>query len=475
MPLAFNTYPALAIRQPDLGKTLITAAYLKSAKLKNQLTQAKLQKLKLVQGLGAQVMGTSGVAPSGGTAGPGDQLAGAAGGAGGVASPMIDAASPAMRELMAADPEVGSQYLNAITKMNEEQRKQYKRVNGITARLLLMVEDVPEEQRPMVYAQALQKARQEGVSVNAAPPQYDQQWVQNQLRVAMALDDELTAVERKARTEGVWVQTAKGRRFQRFDKMEEGEVIPNAPGADALTKTQVANNIEIDSARRGILAMGLGREELLGRATSAAHLGRKNVDYDPLLARALNKALQRKTGDDSGYADFHRRFALRPNVPPEPEPTYEEEEPAAPGGGILGLIKRGLGSGGQPNDLPLDELIAGPDAATKDRRGFGPTFEGRPIPQPTLPPPIVGPEAYPGRQMLPQATQPVARQPPPTAPSPMQPPPAAQPVPAQGAAKVTVEDVIASARRAYKRNPSAWPEIARRLRERGIDPAVIRR
>ena len=57
--MAFATYPALAIRQPDLGQTLITAAYLKSSKLKNQLMAAKIRRLKLVQGLGAQVMGVN--------------------------------------------------------------------------------------------------------------------------------------------------------------------------------------------------------------------------------------------------------------------------------------------------------------------------------------------------------------------------------------------------------------------------------
>ena len=55
--MAFGTYPALSIRQPDIGATLITAAYLKSSKLKNQLVRAKLRRLKLVQGLGARVMG----------------------------------------------------------------------------------------------------------------------------------------------------------------------------------------------------------------------------------------------------------------------------------------------------------------------------------------------------------------------------------------------------------------------------------
>ena len=160
MALGFAAYPALAIRQPDLGRTLITAAYLKSSKLENQLMQAKLRRLKLVQGLGAQVMGVGGGAVGGE---PGARLAGPVGVTEGVSRPMIDASSPAMRELMAVNPEVGSQYIAAIKQMNEEQRKQYKRLNGVAARLLLMVENVPEEQRPMVYAQALQKAREQGL------------------------------------------------------------------------------------------------------------------------------------------------------------------------------------------------------------------------------------------------------------------------------------------------------------------------
>ncbi len=224
--MGFGTYPALSIRQPDLGKTLITAAYLKSTKLKNQLMQGQLGRQKLVQGLGAEIMG-------GGMEEPGGQLAGAAGVSEG-AQPMIDAASPAMRKLIELDPEVGGQYLDAVKKMNEEQRKQYKRLNTITAQMLLMVESAPEQQRPMVYAQVLQKARQQGVSIKAAPPRYNPQWVQNQIRVATALDAELTAVERKARTEGVWVQTAKGKTWMRKDRLE-GVVAEADPEKDERT------------------------------------------------------------------------------------------------------------------------------------------------------------------------------------------------------------------------------------------------
>ena len=85
---------------------------------------------------------------------------------------MIDASSPAMRRLMEIDPEVGGQYVTAITKMNEGQRKQAKRRNAIVARLLLTVENAPKEQRPMVYAQVLRKARQQRVPIEAAPPRY---------------------------------------------------------------------------------------------------------------------------------------------------------------------------------------------------------------------------------------------------------------------------------------------------------------
>ena len=44
--MGFNAYPALSIRQPDLGKTLATAALLKTAGLKNKLMEAKLRKQK---------------------------------------------------------------------------------------------------------------------------------------------------------------------------------------------------------------------------------------------------------------------------------------------------------------------------------------------------------------------------------------------------------------------------------------------
>lgn len=217
--MGFDTYPALAIRQPDLGKTLITAAYLKSSKLKNQLTQAKLKRLKLVQGLGGNVMGVGGGADVGGESG--DQLAGDAGVSEGGASPMINPASEAMRALMAIDPEVGGQYVTAIKNMNEETRKQKKNQNATITRLLIAVEDMPEGlQRQQAYTQAREKARQMGMDITNVPEKYDSRYVHQKIKFGMAIDDEIGAVERTAAAEGVWVQGPKGKTWMRKDRLE---------------------------------------------------------------------------------------------------------------------------------------------------------------------------------------------------------------------------------------------------------------
>ena len=63
--MGFNAYPALSIRQPDLGKTLATAALLKTSRLKNRLLEGKLKGQNGLAEIVSQLKGTGG-GPAGG-------------------------------------------------------------------------------------------------------------------------------------------------------------------------------------------------------------------------------------------------------------------------------------------------------------------------------------------------------------------------------------------------------------------------
>ena len=357
--MGFDTYPALAIRQPDLGKALITAAYLKSSKLKNQLMTGKLKKQKTLAELGSLAMGTGG-GPAGGAVGgaPGDQLAGAAGIPEGGSPGMIPAASPAMRALVAADPEVGGQYVTAIKNMNEETRKQKKEQNAKITRLLIAVEDAPEGlQRQQAYAQAREKARQMGIDIRNVPEQYDPRYVHQKIKFGMAIDDEIGAVEREAAKTGIWVQDPKGRRFQRFDKMKEGQVVPLAPKtykADPGTALQrnvpfIAKTLNISSEKA--MTMALQSRAMGPEATKRA-----------LYVAALRNLADPGMAQEAAEAGMLYLFP-DPNAPATK--PKEEPEPGFLDKAFQGMVDfvTGLGSAAPTAAAPGPELSA-PGAVT---------------------------------------------------------------------------------------------------------------
>lgn len=206
--MGFNSYPALSIKAPDLGQVLATASALKTAQLKNKLFQSKIDKESQAAALRQRALDPT--IDERGALGGGTQALG------------VD--TPAMRQLLALDPESGGKLINAIGNMNKQQRETLKQQNGMMARLLMSVEDAPPEQRAMAYAQALGQARQAGLPTGSAPQQYDPQWVHMNIRKGMSIDDILNDREkaRKARSDGVWVVNDKGqRRFVRKDELVE--------------------------------------------------------------------------------------------------------------------------------------------------------------------------------------------------------------------------------------------------------------
>lgn len=67
-----------------------------------------------------------------------------------------------------------------------------------------------------------------------------------------------------------------------------------------LTQEQMANNAEIDAARKR-LPVNLTLDEIRRRTTSTYDTGMPNPDYDPTLTGTLRTAMQHKIGDDPGF------------------------------------------------------------------------------------------------------------------------------------------------------------------------------
>ena len=227
----FNAYPAMSIRSPDLSQVLATASALKTANLKNRLLERKMATEAEKAALRKQVLSP------GGQASPYSALAQGGGPTNEAAALMdksasFDPDSAAMRQLLAIDPAEGKQIIDAIGSMNKAQRDAAKEKNSTIARLLMSVEDAPEAQRPMAYAQALAEAERSGIPIKSAPRQYDPAFVAMTIRKGMSIDDILNDREkaRKARADGVWVMQDGKRKFVRKDELgqmsEKGDVTP---------------------------------------------------------------------------------------------------------------------------------------------------------------------------------------------------------------------------------------------------------
>ncbi len=84
--------------------------------------------------------------------------------------------------------------------------------------------------------------------------------------------------------------------------------VDNKSGGN-LTPVQMRENAEIDQHRAQLRALGItSREELQKRTQKVTGLGRDNALYDPNIAKLVNKALQRKTGDDPEYESLYSQL-----------------------------------------------------------------------------------------------------------------------------------------------------------------------
>ena len=191
--------PALSIRQPDLGRTLAQIATMKTATARNRLLQDKAGKDKYESGLVSQIVG-------GGQPGADDTLRGGTASAAGLPS------VSAMQQLIASNPPLGMKMQDYLDKTDDRKLAKDARDNKEMARLMFELGDMPEEQRPLAYAQTIKKAREMGLPVDDAPAQYSEAWRHKEIREAMTLDQLMKEQESKRPTKAntVKVQTGSG-------------------------------------------------------------------------------------------------------------------------------------------------------------------------------------------------------------------------------------------------------------------------
>lgn len=351
--MGFNTYPALAIRQPDLGRTLATVAALKTSGLRNRLLEGKINLQSELAGLRGKMFGgdpsgarvTNALAAGGG---PTPQAA-AILQRGDAGRSMPGISSPIMRRYMALDPQGGSQIIGAIAKMNDEQRAQMKQQNEWTARLLLSVEDpsVPPERRQEAYTLALEHAKKMGLNVASISPQYDQQAVQRQIMLAMGVNDILAERERQQpKLATGYRRTPIGAEF-----IPGGSADPKVVKALAKYKPGDKTALQRDVP---FIAKVLGITDAAAMTIALESKSKgKNATRDSMYLSALRyhgdpRAAWEATQEGMSYLYPDKNALTKPKPEPEPEPGWFEkmakrllgEKPAAAAAATRGASKK---------------------------------------------------------------------------------------------------------------------------------------
>jgi hypothetical protein len=184
--------PALAVQQPDFGRSLATIASLKASNLQNKLLEAKMAREEQVQGLMGQAMG-------GGTEGAvaGEGAPSAPTGEGGEAARLAN--TPAMRKLVAIAPDKAKAILDFASTADKAQIEQARRGAEGMAKLALPILQAPPEQRPLLYAQTIGKMQASGQQLKNPPPaQYDEQWLNARVMEALSIDQVLSEKSKAA-------------------------------------------------------------------------------------------------------------------------------------------------------------------------------------------------------------------------------------------------------------------------------------
>ena len=92
------------------------------------------------------------------------------------------------QDLFARDPQVGMQVQNYIGALNEREREAWKQKHEASLKELAFVQSLPEDQRPMAYAQIAPRVNQRW-GQEVLPPQYDPMAVGSLVAQGMEISD----------------------------------------------------------------------------------------------------------------------------------------------------------------------------------------------------------------------------------------------------------------------------------------------
>ena len=233
--MGFNTYPALAIRQPDLGRTLAIVAAMKTANFKNQLLLRKLgreEKLRGLTGEAVDEMFQSGGASSLAQGAPSSSAGAAIMASGGLGGPGTPAATstpappagadpfqgrkapPAFRTLARNAPGKALDVLNIMKfydNAEDRERAKLKRTNQKAGALMMQFSDLPEKQKPLLWPQFLRHAKEKlGLDISRAPQRYDPRQFDQFFAEIAGTAQYIKMVDRRERESTIKIQTAKG-------------------------------------------------------------------------------------------------------------------------------------------------------------------------------------------------------------------------------------------------------------------------
>jgi hypothetical protein len=109
----------------------------------------------------------------------------------------------AVAEVQTINPELWN-------KIDTAKREKIKGDTETVGRLLYSVEQEDSVRRPILYKQALDIARQQGVDVSTAPPDYNPAWTKSMLARAISLSDQIKQAEGSVRGVGNQVVRVRG-------------------------------------------------------------------------------------------------------------------------------------------------------------------------------------------------------------------------------------------------------------------------
>ena len=169
--------PALSIRQPNVGRTLMQMAMLKSEKSRNNLLQAKERKRAGYENALAQLQGQGQ---------PGDDAL--KGGASTGTPGNIDLSGPAARQLAIDYPEMSKPLFESWSKLNENERAKEEHDTKTLGTLLIGIDTLPEGlARQEAYSRILDQAEKMGVDLAGVSDKYDKARVDGRIRLATGI------------------------------------------------------------------------------------------------------------------------------------------------------------------------------------------------------------------------------------------------------------------------------------------------